>query len=339
MDKKNKITIRDIAKACGVGVSTVSKVLNNRDNVADSTAIKVRRVVREMGFVPSASARSLRAGAADTSSAARLIEILTNEWDYSSLFHVELMRVLIEEAAGRGYRAMVGVGGSGASRPATAGRILIRSWGETNPKNIPEVTVDYLSADPAVPGILSDYETGIYHAVSTALKRGYQRPMLLSVYPNDDQPDYTSMIYAGFSRALKDAGLSCGAKGDDDEAMVYGQSVTSSEAGYNAALDIFDSPNPPDLLAANDAAAVGIYKAAASRNVRIPEDLGVIGCDNIELVRYLTPGLATVDVGFQRIAVEVFDRLIALINKTSGPYPQKLIADTEFVDNESIRRT
>jgi LacI family transcriptional regulator len=111
--------------------------------------------------------------------------------------------------------------------------------------------------------------------------------------------------YAGYSAALENAGMAL-----NPDLVKNGNFL--SESGYRAACELLDMPNRPTaIFAFNDLTAVSIYRAAYERDIRIPEELSVVGFDNVYPAAYLAPALTTVNQPFDMIARRAFDLIFA----------------------------
>jgi DNA-binding LacI/PurR family transcriptional regulator len=322
------VTIRDIARECGVSTATVSKVLNNRADVADSTRATVLAAVRDMGYVPSAAARQMRTGHPFDSVSKHLLEVILPDNSYMSLFHMELIRNLVREALTYGYRVVTSLAHQNM-QVARAEGIIIATPVEHG-FTVPVATADHISADLDVPGVTFDYRSGAVTAVTTALNRGYRNPILYCARPDPAETSFYSMYYQGFCDALAAAGIS-------PDNHLLGENAVTAHDGYEFTSRLCrDRRFLYDLIVTTDDVAFGVYSALAACGISVPGDVGVLGCDGVPLSRYLTPQLSTVAVDCAELSRQVLARLIPMISSSNGPYPQKLIIPTEFQDRGSI---
>lgn len=324
------VTIRDIARHCGVSTATVSKVLNKHSNVSAKNRQKVLEAVRKLGYVPSAAARQMRTGRPFDSVSNQYLEIILPDNSYMSLFHMEMIRNLIKEAFDYGFQVVTSLAYQNM-QVARAQGIIITTQMDHN-FTVPIATADFISPDHAVPSVTFDYRAGALESVRTAFGRGYRNPIFLIGQPDMSQTNFYTMYYEGFSDAVQEFGL-------DPANHLFGTNAVTAHDGYQFVTSLFDTGRMNyDLVVTTDDAAFGVYHALHEHGVSIPEDVGVLGCDGVPLSEHLTPAVSTIAVDWSELARHVLARLIPLIKKTNGPYPQKLILPTRFVDRGSISR-
>lgn len=328
---RTRIQLDDIARACGVGTTTVSRVINGRSDVAIETRRQVEATIRQLGYIPSAAARYMRSRQPAARMATHTIAIIAATKTLLMTAHTEILIALMTKAAGVGYRVVVETSAARLSSDYYDGVVLLPGAADKYPADIPAVTLDWFSPNLVVAGVLPDYTTGIYVAAQTALSRNYRRPLLLTRRTTGGPQDFAAMLNSGYARALHENGFR-------PEDRIFGRNVYTKEIGYQAAKELLADRDRPDLIFANDDAAIGVYRAAAEAGVRIPGELGVVGCDGVSLHAYLVPALATIAIGFEALADAALSRLIPAINGSAGPYPQRLVLPTQFIDAESIRR-
>ena len=329
-DNKSVKRLKDIAEYCGVSPSTVSRVVNKSGYVSPIKTNMIEDAVRRFGYIPSAAARLVRTGEAYKSIPSQTIRMIIGREDSSNYFYSEFNSYLVEEAAGMGYQIILSYPSEYSNDILCDGIITNIIDKKININNLPVVTADVLSADPLVPGVIPDYETGIYKAVKISMDKGYKNPILVSGLP-EDVTCFNTMLYKGFSRALIEENL-------EPEKHLYRKNIKSIESGYNAGKTLLDKKNCPDLIFCNDEAAIGLYRAAFEKGKSIPNELGIIGCDGLLITEYMVPKLATIKIDFQNFAREVLKRIIPAILGHPGPYPQKLLLEMKFIVNESINK-
>jgi LacI family transcriptional regulator len=314
-----------------VGTSTVSRVINGKGDVSADKRKRIEKAIRDSGFIPSVAARAMKSDNPYRVSPGRTIQIVAQAEEYKGFFLNELLSHLVSEAAGTGYQVIISFPSQRSVGERAAGVILVNRLKAVSIK-ASSVTVDYFSDDPLIPGVLPDYETGIYQAARVALGRGYKNPVLLAGLDLGPGNDFDSMMYRGFRRALLEEGF------NPEKFRPLEQGITK-ERGYAVAKKLLASSGRPDIIFTTDDGALGVYRAAFELGIRIPEDLGVVGCDGVSASEYMTPALATIKIDYQKLARETLNRLLPAIGKTAGPKPQKLLLETVFTDNRSIRRS
>lgn len=301
-----KIRVTDIARLAKVSPATVSKVINGRHDVADSTRSLVEKVMKEVGF-----SKSLV-----QTKTAQTIEIIVTYMENNGTI------ALAREATRLGETMDIGITVSQAS--GTTNRDVYRSVIDRNPlgvilllnkmpdrdaalltaRNIPFVIIDPVSDVPS-----HDYSVGIdnwsagFDATSHLLDLGHRRIAAITG-PKDARSSLGR--YAGYAAALGTAGIPV------SKDLVLNGNFLSDE-GYKAACELLDMPEdkrPTAIFAFNDLTAVSIYRAAYERNIRIPDELSVVGFDNVYPAAYMAPALTTVNQPFDMITKSAFDLIL-----------------------------
>jgi LacI family transcriptional regulator len=324
------VTIVDVARAAGVSKSTVSRVLDERlPRSSSATAERVRRVAAELGYVRDPLASGLRR--AGTSTVGVIVPRLTDT----------VVAMLYEEiasaASGRGLFAIVAttedrpdaerVAVESLVRRRVDGLILATARLEKRKRREPaKHPLPYalaLRTDGIGPASLGDDQLGGHLATRHLLDLGHRRIGLAN------GPAYASNAQRrreGYQQALTEAGVAI------DDSLVAGDSF-SIEAGEIAGRAILDRPDRPTaIFAVNDNTAIGVMAAAHSLGLRIPEDLSLVGYNDIPIVSRLPIPLTTVRVPFGQIAASALDLLLDTGN--TDP-PRTLIATPTLIPRRS----
>jgi LacI family transcriptional regulator, galactose operon repressor len=304
-------TIRDVARRAQVSVASVSRALNNLENVSEQTRSRVADAVRELGYVPHAGARSL--------SLARTNAIGVVLPDLHGEFFSEIVRGMDREASSRGYLLLLSNMHAGSAQSASALRALRGrvdglivmaphlsddEVAEALPSRTPAILVNTHSEAHA--GIRIDNAAGARAVAEHLVSLGRKRIVhIAGAVGNLDAKERAE----AFREALNgtDARLEI-VQGDfsEESGETAIQSLLSNGAGFDA------------VFAANDMMASGALQALRSAGLRVPEDVAVAGFDDIPLSRYL--GLTTVRVRIAELGERAFDRLLSMVenNQTSG---------------------
>lgn len=308
---KTSVTIRDVASAAGVSVSTVSRVLNDKDDVAPETAAAVRRVIEEMGYASSMAARSLRSR---TTGVVGLI--VPDLWHpFISMVikgvsqHVAAAGydLLAYASAGRHNGAAAGWEQQLVARlngSVTDGIIVVTPHAATYRTAFPVVAVDPHQSSTDFPAVISTNHQGVMEAISYLIRLGHRRIGFIG-----GRPDLRSSIrrLQGYQEALAQANIAF------DPALVVAGDY-NRPAAIHCTHRLFALADPPTaIMAANDDSALGVYEAAAERGLRIPEDLSVVGFDNIVESAFVDPPLTTVDQSIEGMGALAADIVLKLI--------------------------
>ncbi|ATE53971.1 LacI family DNA-binding transcriptional regulator [Actinosynnema pretiosum] len=302
-----RATIRDVAARAGVSVATVSKVINQRHGVAAATSARVRAVIEELGYEASLVAQSLR------NHRTNVIGVLVADLEP---FSTELLKGAAGAIRGSGYELVVY--SAGGDQAGWEKRYLSRLSGTlvdgavvVTPAVVleglpgtPVVAVDPHTGPSRVPTIDSDNLRGAWAATSHLLALGHRRIGFLA-----GRPDLQSaqLREAGWRGALVEAGVAV------DESLVR-------IGGYDPAVSLgvarellTSADRPTAVFAANDLSAIATVEAARGLGLRVPEDLSVVGFDNLPDSALCTPPLTTVDQPIQEMGRRAIEWLIALM--------------------------
>ncbi|MEV4800499.1 LacI family DNA-binding transcriptional regulator [Nonomuraea sp. NPDC049421] len=305
-----RVTIRDVAEHAGVSVATVSKVLNDRYGVAAATVDRVREVIAELGYESSLVARSLR------NQRTNVIGVLV--WDIEP-FSAELLKGAARAIRGTDYELVVYAGGGkGSGRLGWERRYLSRLSGTlidgavlVTPTVLdvdggtPVVAVDPHSGRETVPTVDADNLQGGRLATEHLIALGHRRIGFLGRPPRDLESG--PLREEGYRSALADAGLPL------DPALIRVAGYDETDA-RNTVRELLTLPSPPTaIFAANDVSAISTIEVATSMGLRVPEDLSVIGFDNVPESMMSDPPLTTVEQPIQQMGLIAVEMLLDLL--------------------------
>jgi LacI family transcriptional regulator len=331
---KSAITIHDVAAAAGVSVTTVSRVLNDKDDVAPETSARVREVIRDLGYASSLAARSMRSRR--TNVIGLIVPDLTQP--YSLLVTKGVQRA----AVGAGYDLLVYASAlrNGASLgnreqqqvallngSVTDGLIIVTPHASSYRTAYPLVAVDPHSENADFASVLSTNFRGVIASMQYLFGLGHRRIGYIG-----GRPDLQSAVrrLEGYCHSLRNAGIAY------DDAIVKTGNYERATA-YDCARELLRVSRPVTaVMAASDDMAFGVYDAAHELGIRIPDDLSVVGFDNIPDAGLVDPPLTTVDQsieGMGALAAEVVIKLIA------GQPPDQVVykVPTHLVVRQSCR--
>ncbi len=320
----NRPTIRDVARQAGVSHQTVSRVINGSEEVLPETRAVVEAAIEQLGYRPSAIARSMARGSTHT-----LAIISPNLTDYTFASVIEGAEV---EARQHNYFVL----SSSASDPLAFhdlvdelvghrrvdGLIVINPYADDRymhiPKEFPVVFVGARSHDERVCSISLDDEKVAYEATQHLISLGHKRIGLIT---GPMEEDCSQDRLVGFKLALAEAGISY------DQSLVF-EGDWSASSGSDALLDFVNKKNlPTAIFAQNDRMAMGIMRAARDLKLDVPTQLSVIGVDDMPLSSYFDPPLTTMRQDMPLIGQEAIRKLMEIIqNKTIEPSVMKFPA-------------
>lgn len=285
-------TMKQVAQRAGVSVSTVSHVLNNTRVVSADVRARVLSIIAEMRYIPSAVARSLKNDKTHT-----VGMMVPNN---SNPYFAELIQGIEDAAFKLSYNVILCNAYDDPKKQAAYlrvlmekridGLILVASGADDElalllrDQAVPIVLVDREVAGVQADFIEADHETGGYLATRYLIGLGHTD--IGCVSGPDDLPPARDRV-AGYLRALAEAGLAF-----RPDYLV--RSDFTSEGGFQAFGALLALARPPTaIFASNDLMAIGGICAASEAQVRVPEQLSVIGYDDIALASYSTPRLTT----------------------------------------------
>ncbi len=312
------INIIEIARRAGVSTATVSRALNNNGPVREETRQKILQIARELNYKPNPIARSLSRKQTDTIGV--ILPELVDE------FFMEIIRGIDETA----YRANRYVMLSSFHSQRNIVETLLEFMGSGRVDGVilmaPEMQAELTSllSRSKKPIVLLNVSKTItdfvcfnidnYHGAFSITKHlidhGYQRiGMILGPEGNCDAEER----FRGFSDALSKYNLQL-----ENSLIVQGDFSTRS--GYYGFGRLMNQERKPDaIFAANDMMAVGCFEAAKSSNTKIPEDVAIVGFDDIYLGRLLSPQLTTVHVPISELGSKAIHYLLRMIDGDVDP--------------------
>ena len=306
-------TIRDVARHAKVGVGTVSRVLNDSPLVSEDRRRRVHRTIAELGYRRSATARNLSLGRTQmigvvapfftTSSVLErlrgVVDKLRDHDDYDLvLFDVETLSQ--REDAFRSFARTDRVDGLLviSLRPTDEEVESLRREG------LPVVLVDVVH--PALPRVVIDDVIGGTMATEHLLERGHTRIGFVGDEPTPFEFTSSERRRQGMAHALRRAGI----RRNDALELRAPHGREQARESAEALLDLPDRPTA--IFAASDVQAMGVLEAARAKRLRVPEDLAVIGFDDVEMAAVL--GLTTVRQPLQENGARGVERLLSAID-------------------------
>ena len=306
------ITIKDIAKKCGVGVSTVSRAINNHPDISEETRNMIMEVIKESNFVPNKSARNLKL--LDTKTIAVLIKGIDNP------FFQNMIKVFEEEIQSRKYSF-----------------ILHRV--DTNQDEV-EVALELIK-EKRLKGIV--FLGGNFARQGDKLKE-IEVPFILSTIAMSDNVDknlYSSVCVDDRKESEKAVKFLCDKGHKKIAVLAAGKSDQSISKlrieGYRNALKSKGIDINEKLITAvysiSDSMAIGACKAILDSGKRIPQDYSVVGFDGLDITYYYNPSITTIRQPVEAMARETTKILFDLINNKATN--QHKVFEAELVERES----
>jgi LacI family transcriptional regulator len=308
--KKRTVTIQDVAKTAGVSVSTVSRVLNGKVDVASDTQDRILSVIDDLGFTTNLAARSMR------SHKKNLVGLIMPDIAYP--FAIEVMKGVNRAIAESEFDLLVYTTGdvrksgrafheqkyvSLLTNSISDGVVIVAPVaGEFN-IDAPIVSIDPLASNPNYPAVHATNYVGATNAMDYLLSLGHKRIGFIS---GRAELESSNRRLKGYMESLEKAGLPIDAK-------LIASGDYTTETGVSGARQLLALDKPPTaIFASNDQMAMGVFQVAEELGMRIPDDLSVVGFDNITESKYM--GLTTVDQFISEMGYVATQMLIKLIN-------------------------
>ena len=299
-------TIREVARAAGVSIATVSRVFNKKTPVNPDTAQRVMQAAGRLDYWPNSAAQGL------ATRCTRTFGVMLP--DLFGEFYSDVIRGIDLQSRVNEYQILLSSSHSNSEDVLTASRSMLgridglilmapdESSFETVERVRRHIPVVLLSPRTNVEPCHSvgiDNYRGAKEAVEHLLSLGHRH--IAFITGPEGNVDAEERL-RGFRQALAEAGQ------DPDEALII-QGNFHEIAGFEASSTILEhSPRPTAVFAANDSMAIGLLAALHRRGCRVPEDIAVVGFDDVAIAGYLNPALTTVSVdacGLGRQAVEL----------------------------------
>lgn len=337
-----EITIKDIARICGVGVSTVSRAINNHPDINPETKEMVMRVIKENNYIPNNSAQNLKRQ--DAKAIAVLVKGINNS------FFSEMIKVLEEEIKEKNYSMVlqqvdfdedeVDVALKLVKEKRLRGIIFLGGYLVHSEEKLAQLHVPFiLSTTGMVPkgysrntysSVAVDDTKESYKLVDYLCKKGHKDIAIICARKTD--ASIGKLRLEGYKKALKDNGIPV----RDEMILTMKQGIAdySLENGYVVMKEFLEKKIPCSaVFAISDILAIGAGKAISEAGLRVPEDISLAGFDGVEIGKYVIPSLTTLKQPVDSIARETSRILFDIIAKKANH--QHCVFDGELVIRES----
>jgi DNA-binding LacI/PurR family transcriptional regulator len=319
----DRITIIDIAKMCGVGVTTVSRAINNHPDINQETKEMIMQVIKENHYIPNNSARNLKRGASKT--IAVLIKGITNP------FFNQMIKVFEEEIQRKKYSFIlqrvdehqdeIDVAIELEKEKRLKGIVFLGGYFSHSKEKLTQLTVPFVLSTI---GMTTEFEPNDYSSVSVDdYKESYKmvdylcslghRKIAVITAPMEDV-SIGKLRYEGYKKALKDHGVDF----DIKLVRIMKDNIESytMENGYAVTKELLElNVEFTAIYALSDSLAVGACKAIFEAGKSVPEDYSVAGFDGLDISFYYNPSITTMKQPVVEIAEETIKILFDLIQK------------------------
>jgi LacI family transcriptional regulator, repressor for deo operon, udp, cdd, tsx, nupC, and nupG len=324
-------TIQDVAQKAGVSVATVSRVLNNRDIVSNKTASKVEQAIKELSYEPSVLGRNLR------TSASRLFLVLIPS--IANPFYTEIIKGIEDTVIEQGYNILLCETGSNPKREEIYINLVRNRLADgiismdpaVDKKRLTELAKKYpivqcseYDKEGTISYVTIDSELAAYQAVKYLIQAGHKKIGLIN---SDNKYLYARDRYKGYLRALKEFDLPI------NEEWIYKIEHVEFEEGQFAMRGLLSqNDRPTAIFTDSDVLAIGALKEIHSNGLQVPQDIALVGFDNISLSNMTYPTLTTISQPMYKMGIASANMII---NKIKGIKVDNVILDHELIVRES----
>ena len=320
-----KIDIRVVAARAGVSIATVSRAINHVPTVDPALAERVWQVVAELNYFPNTQARALVSGRS------RLLGLIVSE--ITNPFFPELIQEFEQVAVERGYEILIASTNYERKKMESCTRrmlerkvdgVAVMTFGIEDflferfaADNIPVVFIDAAPSRPLSGFLTVDYRAGIYEAVQHLAVLGHRK---IGFIAGPLRLRSAAARKTAFVECMRSIGLTT-----DPNWLVEGDHTL--EGGRDAMQKMLALPDRPTaVLCSNDMTAIGVQHALFEADLKVPDDLSIIGFDDIHLAEYTIPPLTTVRMSCKDLALRAVNLLMEQLQPDSGksnvPHPK-----------------
>ncbi|MBP3579810.1 MAG: LacI family DNA-binding transcriptional regulator [Clostridia bacterium] len=327
-----KLTVKDIAKKAGVSVTAVSFVLNNKAGVSNETRKRVQDIIKETDFKPSLSSKKLVLNKSFN------ICLMMNAFSspFEDLFYFEITRGIINRSMKCNYNVII-------SKPILSqselpdliysgdadGIIFMQDISpalidKANSCGVPFLIVDSHSSNENVTSINPDYKKAAYDATSYLIRHGHTD---IAIIASKVVSDFYNQTLSGFSEAMGEHNLMI-------NPHFCNISATGEDSAYEEAKKLFMlEKRPSAVLCTVDSFAIGVMRCAKDMNLSIPEDVSIIGIDDILLSRYIEPKLTTIGIDKEGMGTLAMDMIV---QKIKGKKVESILLPMQLIERDSV---
>lgn len=328
-------TMKDVAQAAGVSVTTVSHVINETRYVSEDLRARVLQAMEELSYHPNILARSLRQGITHT------IGLIVP--DNSNPFFAEIARVAETVGFENDYSVILCNSDKNVERESAYINVLIakqvdgvifiaagseqQHLRELAAQGIPVVVADREVPQELADVVLVNHEQGGYDATGHLITLGHRRIACIAG-PSPLTPSADRV--RGYRRALREAGIPI----EEELVVRCTESYLGGETAMAQLLRLDELPTA--VFTYNDVTAIGALRAIRNAGLQVPKDLSIVGFDDISLASAVVPALTTVAQPIADLATLATELLIARIQNSEEYEPgQRIVLDTKLVVRES----
>lgn len=334
----DNLTIKDIARMAGVSTTAVSFVLNNRPGVSEATRQKVQEIIQQTGFIPNVHTRRLNLGKSFT------IHVVLKQYAYGlyNQFALETLSGVFKEGKSLGYSIIFTLIDEGMQceqilesvRSKDCDGMILNQIDDAvlieqlQREGMPFVCVDaHLPAASGLPVVEVDYCDAAYQATRYLHRSGHTQIAFLGT---QTPAEHCANAFRGYRTYLEEAGLAYN--------PAWVAKIPFLEGATEEVVDnmLCQGQLPTALLCSCDAVAIDVIRRARERGIRIPEDISVVGIDDLLVSRYLDPPLTTMTFDKELLGAKAMEMLYQIIQ--GAEHENAVAISTVPVERGSVRK-
>jgi len=337
----DSINIKDIARLCGVGVSTVSRAINNHPDINPETKNMIMQVIKENNYIPNNSARNLKR--TDSRAIAVLIKGIGNP--FFSIFEEEIQKkkysFILQRVDEQEDEVDVALELIKEKKPR--GIVFLGGYFSHSREELEQLTVpfvlstigmtEYLGESPDFSCVSVDDYAESYKMTDYLCKLGHKKILILTA-PSDDE-SIGRLRLEGYKKALLDNGIT-----PSPSLIIFSEECEecyTMENGYRMMNRVLnEKPEFTAVYTISDSIAIGACKAIFEHGMQIPENYCMAGYDGLDIARYYNPSITTIRQPVEEMAKATIKILFDVIKNKAEH--QKKVFRAELIEGESTRR-
>jgi LacI family transcriptional regulator len=328
-------TLRSVAEAAGVHPATVSKALNNSPDVSAATVARIRKIAARLGYTPNINARSLK------TSRSNLLGVVVP--DLTNPLFPPIIRGIDDTVGSQGFSSVIVNTDNDFERENQQVRALrVRQvdgllvctamlehplFQQLHEEKFPLVFLIRTLADPSVSSVTGEDGAGVEMAVDHLVRLGHRRIAHLAGPQDNSAAVRRRRAYEG---AMRDHGLPV-----DDDLLSFADRFQEAEGAVAADRLLENDPSITAIVAGNDLLALGTYDVLAGRKLRCPEDVSVIGFNDMPFLDRVSPPLTSVGVPRYEVGVQGARLLLEALTSPKTYQPRAVRLPVKLVLRES----
>ena len=331
------VTIKDVAKKANVSVSTVSLVLNDKKGISEKTRQEVLKAIKELNYHPHRGARGLA-----SKKNGNIGFILTdNHFSRAEPFYTKIFLGSEFEARKHNYYILLTTVDHKFTKKSIprfllernvdgvilAGKIPLGLVNYIRQYDLPMVFIDYIPPKGKYYAVLIDNIDGAIKAVTHLIEKGHER---IGFIGGDISHPSIQERLEGYKRALLQKNITI-----DEKIIVTDEPLTSETDGYSAVCKLLKKDNSiTAIFAANDAMAVGCMRCLHEHGIKVPEQIALVGFDDVDIAVQMNPRLTTIKVNKEEIGAVAISSMVEMISNERGIFG-KLLVPIELIVRHS----